>query len=309
MNTDLEPLIQQLIESYTTLGGINHIDGLNLPHRRDVIEIAGELLALVFPGFFGSERLTSQNFRHITGHRVIELHARLTEQIERSLCYACKRAPVCQEGHCAEKAVRCATWMIERLPDVRRVLKTDVDAAFRGDPACYSHEEAIGCYPGVLAIAVQRLAHILYEYRVPLLPRIMTEYAHHQTGIDIHPGAQIGESFFIDHGTGVVIGETSVIGRNVKLYQGVTLGAKSFPDDAREIRGKKRHPTLEDDVIIYAGATILGDITIGQGSVIGGNTWLTESVAPHTTIVIEPPKLRIRERKKQAGNEGLKLDP
>jgi len=306
MNTDLEPLIQQLIESYRSLGGINHIDGLNLPHRRDVLEITSELLALVFPGFFGSERLTSQNFQHITGHRVIELHAHLAEQIERSLCYACKRAPVCQEGQCAEKAVRCATWVIERLPDVRRILKTDVDAAYRGDPACYSHEEAIGCYPGVLAIAVQRLAHILYEYRVPLLPRIMTEYTHHQTGIDIHPGAQIGESFFIDHGTGVVIGETSVIGRNVKLYQGVTLGAKSFPDDAREIRGKKRHPTLEDDVIIYAGATILGDITIGQGSVIGGNTWLTESVAPHTTIVIEPPKLRIRERKKQASSEQRK---
>ena len=297
MNTDLEPLIQQLIESYTTLGGINHIDGLNLPHRRDIIEITSELLALVFPGFFGTERLTSQNFRHITGHLVTELHARLAEQIERSLCYACKRAPMCQEGQCAEKAIWCATTMIARLPEVRRVLKTDVDAAYRGDPACYSHEEAIGCYPGVLAIAVHRLAHILYEYRVPLLPRIMSEHAHHQTGIDIHPGATIGESFFIDHGTGVVVGETTVIGRNVKLYQGVTLGAKSFPDDAREIRGKKRHPTLADNVIIYAGATILGDIVIGESSVIGGNTWLTESVAPHTTIVIEPPKLRIHERK------------
>ena len=299
MNTDLEPLIQQLIESYTTLGGINHIDGLNLPHRRDVIEIAGELLALVFPGFFGSERLTSQNFRHITGHRVIELHARLTEQIERSLCYACKRAPVCQEGHCAEKAVRCATWMIERLPDVRRVLKTDVDAAFRGDPACYSHEEAIGCYPGVLAIAVQRLAHILYEYRVPLLPRIMTEYAHSRTGIDIHPGATIGEGFFIDHGTGVVIGETCVIGKHVKLYQGVTLGALSFEkdDQGRLVKGIKRHPDVEDHVVIYAGATILGGRTrIGAHSEVGGNVWLTHSVPPHSKVYNQQPRPLIREK-------------
>jgi len=176
-------------------------------------------------------------------------------------------------------------------------LTTDVEAAFKGDPACYSHEEAIVCYPGLFAISVQRLAHVLYEYHIPLIPRIMTEYAHHQTGIDIHPGAMIGEYFFTDHGTGIVIGETSVIGRNVKLYQGVTLGAKSFPSDARQIRGVKRHPTIEDDVVVYAGATILGDIIIGHGSIIGGNTWITDSVAPGTTIIIEPPKMRIREKR------------
>lgn len=292
----LDPLIDALVQSYHDLGGINHIDGLNLPSRDEVIAITRDLLELIFPGYFGTERLTSANVRHITGYRLTELHERLALQIERSLRYACKRAPVCGEHDCAENARRCARWVIERLPELRRILTTDVEAAFKGDPACYSHEEVIICYPGLFAIAVQRLAHILYEFHIPLIPRIMTEYAHHQTGIDIHPGAVIGEYFFTDHGTGIVIGETSVIGKNVKLYQGVTLGAKSFPADARQIRGVKRHPTIEDDVIIYAGATILGDITIGRGSVIGGNTWITENVAPGTTIVIEPPKMRIREK-------------
>lgn len=292
----LDPLINALVQSYHDLGGINHIDGLNLPSREDVIAITRELLALIFPGYFGNERLTSANVRHITGYRVTELHERLAKQIERSLRYACKRAPACAEHECADNAHRCARWLIERLPELRRILTTDVEAAYKGDPACYSHEEAIVCYPGLFAISVQRIAHVLYEYHIPLIPRIMTEYAHHQTGIDIHPGATIGEYFFTDHGTGIVIGETSVIGKNVKLYQGVTLGAKSFPADARQICGVKRHPTIEDDVVIYAGATILGDITIGRGSVIGGNTWITENVAPGTTIVIEPPKMRIREK-------------
>jgi serine O-acetyltransferase len=300
MSIEFGPHIDALVESYHELGGINHIDGLNLPNRTEVIEIMWELLALTFPGYYGNERLTTQNVRHITGYRLTEVHDRLATQIERSLRYACTRAPVCEAENCGSNARRCATWMIERLPEVRRTLHTDVEAAFKGDPACYSHEEAIVCYPGVFAVAVHRIAHVLQEYRVPLLPRIMSEYAHQHTGVDIHPGALISEHFFIDHATGVVIGETSVIGRNVKLYQGVTLGAKSFPDDAREIRGHKRHPTIEDDVVIYANATILGDITIGKGSVIGGNTWLTHDVAPGTTITIEPPKLRVREKKTSA---------
>jgi len=309
MSIDLDPVIASLIESYEAVGGINHIEGLNLPNRQVVIKITNELLSLVFPGFFGDERLTARNYRHVTGQRVTDLHSRLTEQIERSLRYACKRAPVCTDNECSIKAVCCATILLERLPEVRRILQTDVAAAYHGDPACYSHEEAIICYPGVLAIAIQRLAHLLYEYRVPLLPRIMTEYAHHQTGIDIHPGAVIGESFFIDHGTGVVIGETSVIGRNVKLYMGVTLGAKSFPADARGIRGQKRHPTVEDDVVIYANATLLGDITVGKGAVIGGNTWITDPVPPGMTVMIEPPKMRIREKRKKAAKPAVDPTP
>ena len=297
MKHDLEKAVDSIVDSYDTYGGINHIDGLNLPNRQEVIEITWELISLVFPGFFGKERLTSHNFRHITGYRITESYERLAKQIDRSLRYACTRAPGCDSTKCRDNAELCAKWIVERIPELRKKLRDDVDAAYKGDPACYSHEEAIVCYPGIFAIAVQRIAHVLYEYKVPLLPRIMTEYAHHQTGVDIHPGAMIGEHFFMDHATGIVIGETTVIGNNVKLYQGVTLGAKSFPQDAREVRGHKRHPTISDDAVIYANATILGDITIGKGAVIGGNTWITQDVAPGQTITIEPPKHRIRDKK------------
>ncbi len=296
-NTDISHLVDALLKSYTDLGSINHIDGVNLPNRQEVIELTRELLGLVFPGFHGGELLTSKNLRATTLAHVARIEQRLTEQIERSLCYACKRAPVCDESMCGDNARRCAHHLIEKLPELRRLLDTDVTAAFKGDPACYSREEVIICYPGLMAVAVQRLAHVLYEYRVPILPRIMTEHAHQMTGVDIHPGATIGEYFFIDHGTGVVIGETTVIGNNVKMYMGITLGAKSFPKDARDICGHKRHPTVEDNVVIYANATILGDVVIGEGSVVGGNTWITESVPPGTTVMLEPPKMRIHEKK------------
>ena len=297
MKKDIATLITPIVKSYSEHGGINHIDGLNLPNRQAIIELTRDIIKLVFPGFFGHERLTSKNILEITTSRTYDFYQRLSEQITRSLKYACTRAGECEPGECEENANRCASWLIERLPVLRELLKTDLEAAYKGDPACYSHEEAILCYPGILAIAVQRIANVLHEYSVPLIPRIMTEYAHHQTGVDIHPGAKIGEHFFMDHATGIVIGETSIIGKNVKLYQGVTLGAKSFPEDARDIRGKKRHPTIEDNVVIYANSTILGDITIGKGSVIGGNTWITNDVAPGTTIVIEPPKMRVKEKR------------
>ncbi len=297
MNKDLKTIIEPIVSSYHEQGGINHIDGLNLPNKQEVIEITRELLSLLFPGFFGDERLTSENLRNVTGIRTRELYNKLSEQICRSLKYACRRAGECENHTCEENSQRCAAWILERIPELRKILQTDVEAAYKGDPACYSHEEAIVCYPGVFAIAVQRLSHILYKYNVPLIPRIMTEYVHHHTGVDIHPGAEIGEHFFMDHATGIVIGETTVIGKNVKLYQGVTLGAKSFPEDARDIRGHKRHPTIEDNVVIYANSTILGDIVIGESAVIGGNTWITNDVASETTIVIEPPKMRIREKK------------
>ena len=293
---DLTPLIEALARSYSEIGGINHIDGLNLPNRQEVIEITHSLLSLLFPGYLDNERLTSRTVRHVTGYRMAELHERLAAQVERSLAYECKRAATCDLQECHDNGYVCAHLLLERLPDLRRVLSSDVEAAYDGDPACYSREEAILCYPGLLAVAIQRLAHILYEYRIPLIPRIMTEHGHRLTGIDIHPGATIGERFFMDHGTGVVIGETSLIGKNVKLYMGVTLGAKSFPKDARAIRGQKRHPTVEDDVVIYANATILGDITIGKGAVIGGNTWITEAVPAGTAVLIEPPKMLVKTR-------------
>lgn len=297
MDTDLNTRIDALIVSYHAHGGINHIDGSNLPQRSAIIEITRELLSLVFPGYFDLEAMTRANMRYITGARVDDVYQKLSLEIGRALRHACTRAPVCEEHQCEENAERCAGWLIDALPELRRIITTDVEAAYKGDPACYSQEEAIVCYPGVRAIAVQRIAHVLHSYRVPLIPRVMTEYAHHETGVDIHPGATIGDYFFIDHATGVVIGETCLIGKNVKLYQGVTLGAKSFPDDAREIRGTKRHPTIEDDVVIYANSTILGDITIGTGSTIGGNTWITRDVAPHSMVVIEPPKLRVHEKR------------
>lgn len=275
-----------LVESYKEDGNINHIDGLNLPSSDDIASLTEALLALVLPGFFGSERLTKANFAAVTVCRLEEVKQKLTEQILRGINYVCRgdERPDCDKARCVKKAAALAETFLLTLPKVRSLIKTDIEAAYDGDPACFAKEEVILCYPGFQAIAIQRLAHELHSMGVPLIPRIMTEYGHRRTGVDIHPGAKIGERFFIDHATGVVIGETTIIGRNVKLYQGVTLGAKSFPANAREARNIKRHPTIEDDVIIYANATILGDITIGKGAVIGGNSWVTEDVPPGTLV-------------------------
>ena len=275
-----------LVESYKEDGNINHIDGLNLPSSDDIASLTEALLALVLPGFFGSERLTKANFAAVTVCRLEEVKQKLTEQILRGINYVCRgdERPDCDKARCVKKAASLAETFLLTLPKVRSLIKTDIEAAYDGDPACFAKEEVILCYPGFQAIAIQRLAHELHSMGVPLIPRIMTEYGHRRTGVDIHPGAKIGERFFIDHATGVVIGETTIIGRNVKLYQGVTLGAKSFPANAREARNIKRHPTIEDDVIIYANATILGDITIGKGAVIGGNSWVTADVAPGAVV-------------------------
>lgn len=275
-----------LVESYKEDGNINHIDGLNLPSSDDIASLTEALLALVLPGFFGSERLTKANFAAVTVCRLEEVKAKLSEQILRGINYVCRgdECPDCDKSRCEAKAASLTEVFLLTLPKVRSLIKTDIEAAYDGDPACFAKEEVILCYPGFLAIAIQRLAHELHALGVPLIPRIMTEYGHRRTGVDIHPGAKIGERFFIDHATGVVIGETTVIGRNVKLYQGVTLGAKSFPPNAREARNSKRHPTIEDDVIIYANATILGDVTIGKGATIGGNSWVTEDVPPGTLV-------------------------
>jgi serine O-acetyltransferase len=260
--------------------------GQEHPSWSAVVEIVESLRAVLFPGYFGIAEMNAASMRFHIGATLDRCVRSLREQVRRGLCFAANDVDPARCERCDQRAWEITHHFVERLPEVRRLLGTDVQAAYEGDPAATSRDETLFCYPGVLAITSQRLAHELYKLDVPLLPRMITEHAHSATGIDIHPGARIAESFFIDHGTGVVIGETSVIGRHVRIYQGVTLGAKSFPldPDGRPIKGVDRHPIVEDDVIIYSGATILGRVTIGRGSVIGGNVWLTHSVAPGSRL-------------------------
>lgn len=260
-------------------------DDHKLPSRDAAIEIVEGLRAALFPGYFGTSELMADSLRFHVGATLDRVLRSLREQVERCLLFAGDRHFPDDAGR-ADHALMVTQRFLARLPEVRRLLASDVKAAYEGDPAATSPDETIFCYPGIQAIANFRLAHELFCLEVPLLPRIITEHAHSITGIDIHPGATIGEEFFIDHGTGVVIGETCLIGKRVRLYQGVTLGAKSFPLDEKgnPIKGIPRHPIVEDDVIIYGGATILGRITIGRGSTIGGNVWLTHSVPPGSRI-------------------------
>jgi serine O-acetyltransferase len=255
-----------------------------LPSRAAVARVLERLQTVLFPGYFGPADVTAQNLRYRLGDELDHVAVALTEQIRRGLCFDCHDAT--PGGPQVERALEITRAFLARLPEIRRLLATDVQAAYEGDPAAHSPDEALFCYPGIVAITYQRLAHELYLLDVPLLPRMITEVAHGSTGIDIHPGASIGERFFIDHGTGVVIGETCVIGSGVRLYQGVTLGARSFPLDEKgnPIKGIPRHPIVEDDVVVYGGATILGRITIGRGSVIGGNVWLTRTVPPGSKV-------------------------
>lgn len=275
-----------------------------LPSQAALAEIAEDLRSVLFPGYFGKRDMGSEVLRSYHLGAQLDLIARaLEEQIRRGLCYACEEAvPV---ERCAARASDLTQRFLDRLPEVQRVLMTDIVAAYEGDPACISPDEAILSYPGVHAVAFYRVAHVLYELEVPLLPRMITEIAHGKTGIDIHPGAQIGERFFIDHGTGVVIGATCIIGSRVRLYQGVTLGAKSFPLDehGRPIKGIPRHPIIEDDVIIYSGATILGRITVGRGSIVGGNVWLTHSLPPESRVTQSSAATTPATRTNDAGKE------
>lgn len=270
-----------------------HKDGDPLPSARalrDSVELAR---AILFPGYFGNSTVNSRTLAYHIGVNAERLFNLLTEQVWAGLSFAGDEE---ESEHCTkpqrEQAAQIAAEFIGRLPKLRRLLATDVDAAYKGDPAARSTGEVISCYPAIRAISNYRIAHELLLLGVPLIPRIITEMAHSETGIDIHPGAQIGSHFTIDHGTGVVIGETCIIGNNVKLYQGVTLGAKSFPLDAdgNPVKGIPRHPILEDDVIVYSNATILGRITIGRGATVGGNIWVTEDVAPGTRIVQQKAK-------------------
>jgi len=295
MNEKVSRAAGALVESYTREGvKIHHLDRRPLPSRAEAVRALDALNELLFPGYAGAQGLTGASLRLHVESQAAWLYETLTEQISRAINHGQRLDDACPVTE--RQATECAEEFLARLPAVREALASDVKAAYDGDPAAVCYDEIIFSYPGLQAVAVYRLAHELHTLGVPLIPRIMTEYAHQRTGIDIHPATRIGSSFFIDHGTGVVIGGTAVIGDNVKLYQGVTLGAFSFDKDSdgQLVRHTKRHPTIEDDVVIYAGATILGgDTVVGRGSVIGGNVWLTHSVPPGTHVLQDSPNLRI----------------
>jgi len=280
---------------------IQHIDATFLPRRDEAIELLRGIRDLVFPGFFSRQRIRRDSLDAQVRDLLAHVRDGLETQIEAALRYRENQAEQGAGDACADCAARAreiADQFLDRLPELRRLLALDVQAAYDGDPACRHTDEAVFCYPGVYAIFVHRVAHELFRMEVPLLPRILNEHAHSQTGIDIHPGAKIGESFFIDHGTGVVVGETSIIGDRVKLYQSVTIGAPAA-HLSQAARGVKRHPTVEDDVVIYANATILGgNTTIGKGSVIGGGVFLTSSVPPGHFVYNKPQELKFRSAEK-----------
>jgi serine O-acetyltransferase len=299
---ELQTVTDQLVDTYTGCSRLNHLGHEPLPSREGVADLAVDVMELLYPGYGKRQGLHLGNIGYYAGSLVDALHDKLTDQIRRALRHElCDESPHIDYARLAQtKAVE----LLKRLPGVRIVLEQDVDAAFRGDPAARSHHEIIFCYPGLEAITIYRVAHELHRLGVPFIPRMLTELAHTRTGIDIHPGAHIGPGFFIDHGTGVVIGETCDIGEGVKLYQGVTLGALSFergPEGELTRGSYKRHPTLHDGVVVYANATILGGQTIiGARSVIGSNVWLTESVPADTTVVLEKPRLKLKNGKTAA---------
>ncbi|MDR0448723.1 MAG: serine O-acetyltransferase [Treponema sp.] len=286
----LDKSIEALLESYNSRGLVNPAGEVNLPSKRSIEKILRELTELLLPGFGEMEALDHDKLALITAERVNRAARSLEQEVEKSVAFGLRLEGKGGESFrgCHAGAEILVGSFFSELPAIRLLLEKDIQAAFGGDPAAKSIEEVILSYPGLEAIMVHRLAHFFWVLEVPLIPRMMSEIVHNKTGIDIHPGAKIGESFFIDHGTGVVIGETSIIGKNVKIYQGVTLGALSVK---KETAGKQRHPSIEDDVTIYAGATILGgDTVIGRGSVIGGNVWIIESVAPGSKVYVEQTK-------------------
>lgn len=283
----LTQTVERLSEAESLKGLFHqHRDGNPLPSSKALEEIIELARAILFPGFYGKSSVNIKTIRYHIGVNVERLHKLLSDQILAGLCFAntCQEESYEQLCAASEKAEEMAAAMIEKLPEIRRILATDVVAAYNGDPAAESYGEIISCYPVIKALTNYRIAHELVVLGVPLIPRMMTEMAHSETGIDIHPAAQIGDHFTIDHGTGVVIGATCIIGDNVKLYQGVTLGAKSFPldENGNPIKGIARHPILEDNVIVYSNATILGRVTIGRGCIVGANIWVTEDMEPET---------------------------
>ena len=299
----LPTLVDDLTDSYQKFGGMDHLEGRDLPSKKIVIEVLEDLFTILFPGYLGDTELTKANIKYHLGTKLTSVYTRLTDESEKSLKYICRKISECPQDICQKRAHVVVRELLQKLPEIRSKLSGDIQAAYSGDPAAVSNEEVILSYPCVLAITTYRIAHELYLNGIPLIPRIMSEHMHSLTGIDIHPGAKIGESFFIDHGTGVVIGETAEIGNNVKLYQGVTLGALSFLKDEKGniIKGRKRHPTIGNNVVIYSGATLLGaDAIIGDNVVIGGNVWVTSPVASGTKITIAAPELKYKKENHKA---------
>ena len=320
----LPDLTRRIVQTYRDTPTIHYLGHCPLPNYESIVAICEDLKEILYPGYRRRENLHLGNVTYHVGDLVDGLHDKLTMQIGRALRHSVSaqeaaaaqgvEPPVVSAAvqHCVEEAdfealgQAKAIEFLERIPELRTILATDVQAAYDGDPAVRTLDEVIFCYPGLEAVTIHRLAHLLHALEIPLIPRMMAEWSHSRTGIDIHPGATIGDHFFIDHGTGVVIGETCEIGSHVKIYQGVTLGAVSFQTDAdgHLVRGTKRHPTIEDRVVIYANATILGGATrIGHHSVIGSNVWLTRSIDPHTTVVLEKPKLRMRGEAPEPEND------
>jgi serine O-acetyltransferase len=290
-HAELERIVQSVADSYRGGRGIDSLESAALPNQRKVVDAVEHLKHVIYMGFYTTRDLNEQNLAHYIAEQVYESYEILVEQISRAVVYRRRRggSPEDEDVRWSERVV---LEVLAAIPRVRAELHEDLQAAYDGDPAAESLEEIVFSYPAIEAITCYRVAREFFVRQTPLIPRIISEYAHTQTGIDIHPGAKLGRSFFIDHGTGVVIGSTTVIGDGVKIYQGVTLGALSIPRDqcGELIRGSKRHPTIEDDVTIYAGATILGGQTVvGRGSVIGGNVWLTESVPPDSRVTYSPP--------------------
>ncbi len=290
-DTDIDRTLPRTVDELSApeaLKGLyhRHREGNPLPSSAALEETIALARAIIFPGYFGRPSVDMRTMRYHIGVNVERLWQLLADQAMAGLCFACPLEEEPCVRACTKKAADIATKLVAKLPQIRRTLATDVEAAYNGDPAAESHGEVISCYPVIKALVNYRMAHELHCLGVPLIPRLITEMAHSETGIDIHPAATIGHHFTIDHGTGVVIGATCIIGNNVKLYQGVTLGAKSFPldEEGKPIKGIARHPILEDDVIVYSNATILGRITIGRGCVVGANTWVTESMEPNTKI-------------------------
>ncbi len=291
--------LKGIIESYDETSGTNFIDVKPLPNKKSISSILEHLIEILFPGYSGKREVTRENLPYVIGELITQAKRDLEHQVLLAYQHECPLTE-CPKAVCEELTQQAIETLFSQLPEIRSILKTDVHAALEGDPAARSEEEVVICYPGLRALAIHRISHVLHSLSIPLIPRMMNEIAHSETGIDIHPGAVIGEGFFIDHGTGVVIGETTVIGRDVKIYQGVTLGALSFPKDScgNLVKGKKRHPTIGDRVTIYAHASILGDITIGADALIGSNVWLKEDVPEKTLVSMDAPSVIYRSLKK-----------
>jgi len=287
---ELEKAIDALAASYDGPEAINNLESAALPNRRKVVAALDHLKPAIYLGFYSHRSLSRDNLRHALSEHLYPAYEILIDQIDRAITYEESRGAAARAAGWGEEVV---LRLFRKLPSLRRCLNSDVCAAYEGDPAAKSIEEIVFSYPSIEAITAHRIAKVLYDEQVPMLPRIIAEHAHAETGIDIHPGATIGQHFFVDHGTGVVIGETCRIGERVKIYQGVTLGALSTTrDELQKNIGIKRHPTVEDEVTIYSGATILGDVTIGRGSVIGGNVWLVDSLPPESKIFGRPREAR-----------------